>query len=222
MYPQSFAVRNLHLGVQRLCKLLQSTTITKSLLALSDLWSHPGTAHTMLFMHIDTFWFHTYPWPPLDVSMEVWSPWALKYDACVENHPQRGSYIYSTLRFVRVCSKQPPHCPASERREWEAAQRCVWSDSLNLLQLLSAAMISCAPPERVMNGTAESHNDHILNRRWHWDKARLSLLSVMRVLDYIPGGGPVEETWRFRCRPGWLCMTELFYSLVENLSKWMG
>lgn len=91
--------------------------------------------------------------------------------------------------FVRVCSKQPPHCPGSERREREAAQRCVWCASLNLLQLSSAAMISFAPPERVMNSAAESHNDHILNRCWHLERARLSLLSVMRVMDYIPGRG---------------------------------
>ncbi len=49
-------------------------------------------------------------------------------------------------------------------------------------------MTSFAPPECVMNGTTESHNDHILNRRWHRESARLSLLSVIWVLDYIQGG----------------------------------
>lgn len=101
----------------------------------------------------------------------------------------KEALILTARSDLCVCLKQPPHCPGSERREREAAQRCVWSDSLNLRQLSSAAMISYAPPERVMNGTAESHNDHIFNRRWHWEKTRLSLLSVMRVLDCIAGGG---------------------------------
>lgn len=33
---------------------------------------------------------------------------------------------------------------------------------MNLLLLSSSAMTSFAPPECVMNGTTESHNDHIL------------------------------------------------------------
>ncbi len=39
-----------------------------------------------------------------------------------------------------------------------------------------------------MCGTTESHNDHILNRRWHRERARLSLLSVIWALDYMQGG----------------------------------
>lgn len=51
--------------------------------------------------------------------------------------------------------------------------------SMNLLLLSSSAMTSFAPPECVMNGTTESHNDHILNRRWHRERAWLSVLSVI-------------------------------------------
>lgn len=101
MYPQSFAVRNSHLGVQRLCKLLPSTTITKSLLALSDLWSHPGTAHTMLFMHIDTFWFQYVPMTSIGcqhgglitLSTEIW---------CMCREPSTKRLLY--LQHAPICA----------------------------------------------------------------------------------------------------------------------
>lgn len=126
---------------------------------------------------------------------------AWKYDECVEKHPQRVSYIYSTLWIVCACiwnaEQQPSYCPKSALCLRKALQRCVWSDSLNLLQLSSSAMTSFAPPECVMNGTTESHNDHILNRRWHNERAQLSLLSVIWVLDYIRGG------WQVKRYDGW-------------------
>lgn len=83
----------------------------------------------------------------------------------------KESLIFTALSDLCVCNvwnaeQQPPHCPGSALSMRKAAQRCVWSDSLNLSLLSSSAMTSSAPPERVMNGTTESHNDHILNCRW--------------------------------------------------------
>ncbi len=80
----------------------------------------------------------------------------------------KESLIFTARSDLCVCAfemlSNSLSCPGSALCMRKAAQRCVWSDSLNLLQLSSSAMPSFAPPECVMNGATESHNDHILNR----------------------------------------------------------
>lgn len=52
---------------------------------------------------------------------------------------------------------------AYEKQRRDAFELTVWIYCC----FSSSAMTSFAPPECMMNGTTESHNDHILNRRWH-------------------------------------------------------
>ncbi len=67
------------------------------------------------------------------------------------------SLLYLQHALICVCvyvwnaEQQPSYCPGSALCMRKTAQRCVWSDSLNLLQLSSNAMTSFAPPECVMN-----------------------------------------------------------------------
>lgn len=44
--------------------------------------------------------------------------------------------------------------------QWKTLQMCFWSGRLNLLLLLSIAMVSTTPPESVMNGAMASHGDY--------------------------------------------------------------